>query len=270
MNVVIYHKDCFDGMAAAWAVNKYLREKGIVEIQLVPATYGDIPPNVIDKTVTIVDFSYPQAVLNQMIKEARSLIVLDHHKTAEEDLKGFPHAVFDMHRSGAGIAWDWFFLGRPRHWLIDCIEDRDLWRFNHPLTKKQMGWISTVPFTLEAYEELSEMDPQVVATKGEGILKYIHKYGLKAIDHAVMRDIGGYAFWIINISYQNCSEHLDLMMDQKGFDRAAYFFLRDDGKWQFGLRSRGVFDVASIAKKYGGGGHKNASGFTVDELPWTR
>jgi nanoRNase/pAp phosphatase (c-di-AMP/oligoRNAs hydrolase) len=36
---------------------------------------------------------------------------------------------------------------------------------------------------------------------------------------------------------------------------------------QFSLRSRGELDVSAIAKKLGGGGHKNAAGF---QLPLIR
>lgn len=269
-NVIIYHKDCFDGVTGAWIVNKYLRDKGERDIQLTPATYGDLPPNVKNKKVVIVDFSYPRTILDKMLADAESLIVLDHHKTAAEDLKYFPHAVFDMDRSGAGIAWDWFFLGKPRPWLVNCVEDRDLWKFSLPLTKAQMAYIASIPMNLEFWEELSQEGAEDVAVYGRSILKYIENYGHKSIEHASMHELGGYAFWIINVSYQNCSDHLDLMMKVKDWPLSAYFFLRGDGKWQFGMRSRGDFDVSEVAKKYGGGGHKNAAGFVVDELPWIK
>lgn len=269
--VVIYHKDCFDGFTGAWVVSKYLDKLHRGEkVSFVPATYGDLPPDVKDKGVIIVDFSYSREVLDRMLEDSSSLMVLDHHKTAEEALKGFLHAVFNMNKSGAGIAWDWLFPGEKRPWLVNCIEDRDLWKFNLPLTKLQMAYIASLPMTMESWEELSQEDPEDVATYGRSILKYIENYGRKSIEHAVMRELGGYSFWIINVSYQNCSDHLDLMISMKDFDRAAYFFLRGDGKWQFGMRSRGDFDVSEIAKKYGGGGHKNAAGFTLDRLPWEK
>ena len=44
---------------------------------------------------------------------------------------------------------------------------------------------------------------------------------------------------------------------------AAYYFDRADGKRQWGLRSVGDFDVSEVAKTLGGGGHKNAAGFTT-------
>lgn len=56
---------------------------------------------------------------------------------------------------------------------------------------------------------------------------------------------------------------------------AVAFFLRQDGKWQFSLRSadpntpegKQSVDVSQVAKKFvGGGGHSRAAGF---ELPLT-
>jgi hypothetical protein len=50
--------------------------------------------------------------------------------------------------------------------------------------------------------------------------------------------------------------------------RAAPFamgwYQRGDGRYAYSLRSRGDFDVSELAKKYGGGGHKNAAGFLVE------
>lgn len=45
------------------------------------------------------------------------------------------------------------------------------------------------------------------------------------------------------------------------------YFLTSDGKWVFSFRSTddmGDIDVSAIAKKLGGGGHKNAAGATLD------
>jgi len=267
--LIIHHRNCFDGIAAAWAASLYFRARyHEKEITFHAADYGTPPPDCTGKHTYIVDFSYPREILEEMQKKAHALMVLDHHKTAQEALKGFEGAIFDMDRSGAGITWDWFFSRETRPWLIDCIEDRDLWRFKLPNTKRQMAYIATLPMNVTSYDFLSSLKPDEVARKGDAILSYITNYGHKAIEHAVMREIGGYSFWVINISYQNCSDHLDLLMSEKEFDRAAYFFLHGSGQWQFGMRSRGEFDVSEIAKQYGGGGHKNAAGFVVDKLPW--
>ena len=170
----VFHGDCSDGLLAAWAVHKALGP----EVEFVAGRYGEDPPlpDIIMcraatgemQDVLIVDFSYPLDTLRAMAQEARSVLVLDHHKTAREDLaalpspakKGWPKwpegeklaAIFDLDRSGAGITWDYLhpqvrdesnpfsltetlireFGGRSnRPRIIDLVEDRDLWRFRY-------------------------------------------------------------------------------------------------------------------------------------------
>ena len=52
----------------------------------------------------------------------------------------------------------------------------------------------------------------------------------------------------------------------------AIVYYRYDGKVHCGLRSNGEVNVAKMAEKYGGGGHKNASSIrvnTFNDLPFT-
>jgi nanoRNase/pAp phosphatase (c-di-AMP/oligoRNAs hydrolase) len=45
-----------------------------------------------------------------------------------------------------------------------------------------------------------------------------------------------------------------------------FYFAKN--KWVVSLYTTKDIDVSEIAKKYGGGGHKQAAGFTCDKLPW--
>jgi len=55
--------------------------------------YQNPPPDVTGKDVILVDFSYKRPILDKMKQEANSILILDHHKTAMEDLQGFEGAV---------------------------------------------------------------------------------------------------------------------------------------------------------------------------------
>jgi oligoribonuclease NrnB/cAMP/cGMP phosphodiesterase (DHH superfamily) len=266
--LIIHHADCFDGVAAAWVAWKFFRDRRVA-VEVLPAFYGDKPPDVVGREIYIVDFSYPREEILKLREKNPNLLILDHHKTAEEALKGLDYAIFDMNRSGCGIAWDWWFPGELRPWFITAIEDRDLWILQYRDTRKQIAYISTLDYNVGSYDSLTDTDPNVAAEKGNAILQYITKYGEKAAEHCFIEEIGGVEFPIINISYQNCSEHLDALIARRNGIRAASFFFRGkDRKWQFSLRSRGDFDVSKIAKIYNGGGHKNAAGFEVEVLPW--
>ncbi|MCC4618491.1 hypothetical protein LL972_21335 [Xanthomonas campestris pv. asclepiadis] len=78
--LVIYHSNCADGFTAAWAVHRAL------DADFHPGVYSAPPPNVTGRDVILVDFSYPRAVMLQLQQVARSILVLDHHKSADEDL----------------------------------------------------------------------------------------------------------------------------------------------------------------------------------------
>ena len=159
--LVIYHYPCDDGFGAAWIINKALN--GAVEFH--PGIYGKPPPDVTDRDVILVDFSYKKDVLEEMKKVAGTILILDHHKTAEEDLADWPKldptttlnefaamanpenrffALFDMTRSGAGIAWDFFNPGQPRPLFVEYLEDRDLW-------KKKLGYGDEFTIALRSY-----------------------------------------------------------------------------------------------------------------------
>ncbi|MFZ0291478.1 MAG: DHHA1 domain-containing protein, partial [Candidatus Sulfotelmatobacter sp.] len=45
---------------------------------------------------------------------------------------------------------------------------------------------------------------------------------------------------------------------------AAFFRELPDGRFRVSLRSKGKLDVAHVAERFGGGGHKCASGCSVD------
>ncbi len=265
--MVIYHGNCFDGFTAAWVCQRFTGEWHGAEF--VPARYGESPPDVKGKNVLIVDFSYPRDTLLQMLADTdERLRVLDHHKTAEADLEGLPFCTFDMERSGAGLAWD-VLIGGTRPWLVDAIEDRDLWRFRFPDTKTILAYVATKPHEFVHWDRMGAMGREEVHRAGTYVQEYIDQYGRLAREQWREEYIGGYPVPTINLPYMNCSDHVTKLMEEHpGHLFAAGYYRRGDGRWQFSLRSPEDFDVSAIAKIYGGGGHAQAAGFDVAELPW--
>lgn len=167
----IYHGNCADGFGSAWVVWKYF---GGDNVDFYPGVYQRPPPDVKDRFVLMVDFSYKAPVLEQMTDEARSILILDHHKTAQEDLSAwktdhyksydqlvseldrqqFFLAVFDMNRSGAGLTWDFFYPGEPRPRLLNHLEDRDLWRFQIDNTRAVQAWAFSQPYEFERWDRM--------------------------------------------------------------------------------------------------------------------
>jgi oligoribonuclease NrnB/cAMP/cGMP phosphodiesterase (DHH superfamily) len=100
----LYHAHCADGFAAAWVVRR--RYPG--EVEFVPGVHGRPAPDVAGRDVIFVDFAYHRAVTEKLSAAARSLLILDHHKSAAEDLAGMAAAslriVMDTTRSGVVAA----------------------------------------------------------------------------------------------------------------------------------------------------------------------
>lgn len=262
-NVVIYHGDCIDGFCAAWIAWRYFGNSA----EYIPAYYGQEPPDVTGKDVYVVDFSYPYDQTLAMIDQAARYVVLDHHATAEQALSkiensGDVHVMFDMNRSGAGIARDFFHPGLDC-WLVDYTQDRDLWRFVLPQSKLVNAYIGTLPQTFEAYEEASKLTAEQAAQLGVGADAYKNMYVEQLVKHARRASFAGYdGIPMVNAPYVGISELVGALAETAIF--AVGWFQRGDGKVAVSLRSRGDFDVSELAKRFGGGGHKGAAGFTVD------
>ncbi len=285
----IYHGNCLDGFGAAWAVREFFKDSDD-ELVFYAGHYGKPPPQVDKFTdVVIVDFSYKLDALQSLARNAKSVLILDHHKSAAEDLTNLPASpinyidwkheldrrpagylatTFDMNRSGAGLTWDFFHWaeGRPR--VINHIEDRDLWRFNLPYTKEINAAMFSYPYNFELFTELvyeADNDQGLSLTiEGIAILRKQQK-DLDELLPLVRRRaiIGGYNVPCANLPYFYASEGGNTLAQGEPF--AATYYDRPDGRF-FSLRSTptGV-DVSMIAKAFGGGGHRNAAGFSV---PW--
>ena len=264
--LVIYHAACYDGFTAAWVAQKHFPG-----IELFPATYGDDPPDVTGRDVYIVDFSYKREQMLTMNEQAQGLVVLDHHKTAEAECAGLDFCLFDMNRSGAGMAWDYFFGEPSRPWLVDAIEDRDLWRFALPTTKSIHAYVSSLDMTLANWDVLAEYNQAVVLECGVAIERSIHQY-CKKVAEASARSVSlwGLTAVVATAPYINCSELAHYLLETHNplADLSLTYYQNNVGEWVYSLRARkgdGV-DVSEIAKTHGGGGHELAAGFKLPHL----
>lgn len=257
--LVIYHGACRDGFCAAWCV--WRREPNS---QFVPAQYGQpAPTDVVGRDVVIVDFSYPLDVMLSIAQSARSLLVLDHHQTAEAALSTFAaenaRVTFDMNRSGAGLAWDHYFAGQPRPWIVDYVEDRDLWRHALPDGPAVNAFLGTLRYDFEHWYQTSRMDLEKVAELGQVVEDKIRHYVTEVAKNARRITFEGYDVPIVNAPQVDISELVGFLCNGEKF--AMGWWQRSDGMFSYSLRSRGDFDVAALATKHGGGGHRNAAGF---------
>lgn len=290
-DLCLYHANCDDGLTAAWAIwNRW------PECEFRAAQYGNPPPeDVADKNVLIVDFSWPAEQLELIAETARTVLVLDHHKTAQSALSGLNQITrpdhqnimryfarmsggprsrilveFDMERSGARMAWSFAFPGEKPPMLVKLVEDRDLWRFRFPETKPVRMFLQTIGRDFCDWHTafaLIESNLDFVLTVGSAIQRFYDARVQEMADSAIVRAFEGfdgvpvahvpYAF-VSDVCHQLLAKHPDAPF-------AAACVIAHGGV-TYSLRSSDDrADVSAIAKARGGGGHRNAAGFRLEE-----
>jgi oligoribonuclease NrnB/cAMP/cGMP phosphodiesterase (DHH superfamily) len=294
--LVIYHGNCADGFSAAWCFWK-VQTKWEMLFDFHAGVYSDAPPDVTDRVVYLVDFSYKASVVAEMLTKAKQIWLIDHHKTALEDLAGLSmtasnlYNFTDLERSGAMLAWDFCnncefgynvgqeFIKRivrpgdpdyqvpPK--LLEHVQDRDLWKFKLPLTREIQANLFSYPYEFETWDMLMSANITQLLEMGAAgaAIERKHHKDIAELVKVCQRymTIGGYTVPVASLPYMLTSDAGHLMAkeyDGGRFFAACYW---DTGIHRiFSLRStENGMDVSVIAKDYGGGGHKNAAGFRV-------
>lgn len=261
---VLYHAHCTDGTGSKFSAWKKFGNNA----EYIAVNYGQpVPEMNLDSEVYIVDFSYPRDVLEQLQSVHKSVIVLDHHKTAEASLKGCPGCQFDMHRSGCVMAWEYFHPTEPVPDLLLDIQDRDLWLFKRPNSKATHAGLQLLKGDMLVWNGVVESPTRYQTLVQEGRL--LLKRQKIAIDNAVkgkvkIVNMSGHKVGITNTT-DLASEIGSAICESKvhNVDFAICYCITNEDDVFLSFRSVGNFDVSTIAAKLGGGGHKNASGARI-------
>lgn len=285
---IIYHANCLDGLTAAAVAYTAFEDNADYHAM----QYGDKLPDISDGSIVyFVDFSLKLEELKELASRMHAVVVLDHHKTAQkelenvnelyelcsdiEDIKNMPNgsllAHFDMNKSGAGIAYQ-FFCGLDRNSPIEdnmvrLVQDRDIWKWEFGEdTRKFNAYLWTVSKTPKAFAEIMRNSSNSTTMKqmlrfGEMLLigekLNIESLAKKPFE-VTINGIVGIAASAAILQSEVCAK---LLKDNPQYSYACCMYAKGDNM-HYSLRSEGDFDVSEIAKVFGGGGHRNAAGFT--------
>ncbi len=75
------------------------------------------------------------------------------------------------------------------------------------------------------------------------------------LDHEMARAAGG--------TYEDTEGLINLPLTVKEIQSVVFFKQHEGDEYRVSMRSKGEIDIGSVAKEFGGGGHKNAAGCTV-------
>jgi len=276
---IYYHGRCPDGSCA---LNIILYHLGCdADIQCIPMTH----PYTVDETFfdnarnknnIMVDFSLKYNDLKRLIDVSNTFLILDHHKSAEEELRAIEdhYKIFDMNQSGAGLTWRYFFPNEPMPRVVTFIEDQDIWTFKHPDTKAFNtvfhGLDQTYQIWLKYVTDENVVNEAIA--KGRAMLEYETNLVNYVCDtHSVVKNhnVDGKILIVAYVNSCILSSQIGntLLKKYPYADFSAVISIKN-GRTKYSLRSENSrYDVSSIAKSFPkGGGHRNAAGFDLNGL----
>jgi oligoribonuclease NrnB/cAMP/cGMP phosphodiesterase (DHH superfamily) len=268
--LVLYHGKCPDGFAAALAAWLYFAGKA----EFVGLDHGDVKsvqdlPKHAGRAVYILDFSFSEHILRAVEETAAKLVLLDHHLSAAEKLTGFRCRCgmvhFDMKKSGARMAWEFFHPQQVVPDLVQWVEDRDIWTWQYPESVGFLAALDMEPFEFERWQVIANFDgPQKSAyiARGEAMNEKFVKLAEQLVENAQVLVFNGMKGLMVNAPSAFHSLVGDLLCQKSG-SYALMWTVDKNGIVKCGLRSKPGFNCIPLAASMGGGGHAQACGFKM-------
>lgn len=273
-NIVILYdgSHCSDGFGGAWAAWKKFGHKA----EYIGVLHHEPPPKGLEnKEIYTIDFTYSEKIIRKLIKENKRVTAIDHHISAEKAAKLTKDYSYSPSHSGCALAWKYFHPRKPVPKLLKHVEDTDLWRFKLSRTKEIFAYLEMFDFNFKIWDKLVAAFEKPAFRKkfierGGLLLKYENRLVEQlAKGNAELVRFSGYKTLAVNSPLFNSEIGYALIKKlpplgivwKKRADRCIYVSLRSNGK----------VNVAKIAEKFGGGGHKAAAAFTLPagkKPPW--
>lgn len=275
--VCFYHAGCPDGFGAAWAVWKAWGE----DAEYRPRGHEDSLPREVVRgaQVVFVDIAPSNEDLKILLDQAYHVQVLDHHVSSLERFRSDPslenrlaaggHGIhFDLDHSGAVLAWQHFHPDAPAPPILGYVEDMDLWRWKLPDSAEVNAALNSYPRRFDVWDTLAHLAPEDLAREGAPIVRAQRVEVERALHGAHPVALGTHRVEGVNATHGRAAIGHELAK------RAAYglscglVYRLVARRVDVSIYSIGELDVSALAARYGGGGHRNAAGFSVTLEEW--
>ena len=274
----LYHESDLDGKCSGAIVYDYFKARG-EEVIMVPMNYNkeiEIIPDIDEEDkVFFVDFSLPiedMIMLNNMC----DLYVIDHHKTLIDSINKLKLDFNGIQEIGTGaceLVWRYFYK-EDVPYGIKLMARYDVWDHSDPNTlpfQYGMDVRDTTPTSTTWKLVFADNDDFIsdVLSDGDAIGAYVDNKNTAYCNfHAFPMSFEGYNCVAMNISLTSSLAFKAADPDDI-YDIYIAFSYTSNKKWYVSLyTNRDNINVGELAKKYGGGGHRNAAGFVCDENPF--
>ena len=177
---LVFHAGCPDGFGAAWSARRAWGN----DARYIPRSHDDDfdPERFEDELVIFADISLPNPLLRRLGEVAGEVLILDHHLTARDHFTSDPsvenalaakgHRVhFDLERSGAMLAWNYFHPGESAPDLLRYVQDQDLWNWELPQSEEINAAIGSYPRRFSDWDELAARPIESLAEEGRPIVR---------------------------------------------------------------------------------------------------
>lgn len=295
--VCIHHNKDMDGYSSGAIVKlKY------PDAELIGWDYKDPIPEFEQfrgKNVIMIDITFPIEELEKLSQISSSLTVIDHHisffkqfkdrfmtSDAGNSAESFTNVnllvldgkfqyIYEAGVAACEIGWKNLFPNDPVPHAITLIGRYDTWR------QKEGEWENeTLPFKYYMYGQSNSVEtfPTHILALPENVIDTLVQKGVAIMKYQQMMDeamttaysfereaFGGLRAICCNVPYFS-SETVGTAYNPDKHDIMIGFAFGGDN-WRVSLRSaKPEVDVSVIAKGKGGGGHKGAAGFQVENF----
>jgi hypothetical protein len=302
-NIVIYHYPCPDGeLSASIFKTKYknsifipwMHENKQKNIDTIINYIIDTQEN--KPTVYFLDYCPDFMLALKISYLVKNVIIIDHHKSAcdkfnsefEENLKKDSNLAniklnFNNKKSGCQLTWEYCNPNKEYPLSVKHIGNRDIWVWDD---------INTEPFTsayhlhydinkeltpkerLDIYKKILECDENtfnIIVKKGESLIKNMRNECLELLPTVrplTDFDINGKQLMVIEIpmiKYHLTKYIQELIKSKYPEHQVLRLAYKKELMNVYSLRSlHDEICVDLLAQKYGGNGHSQASGYSIN------
>lgn len=290
---IFYHNDA-DGHCAAALVMLYRKEESRKSDEIYEETYYEMDYNTPfpiedidnDEIVYILDYSISPEDMRKLLAKTENVYWIDHHKTAIEkydnfgvNIRGIREADGD---SGCLLTYKYLLSSRripdiggiPS--MVALINDWDTWKHELYQTGSfitAFNSMNTQPYNIDFWKHINDWDYiNNMINDGITMIKYRDGWAKDVLNHiGSSMDFMDLKVYATNIPHANSEYFKSLPESVKAEHDAFMPFYYDLNKRVYVASlysTRPDVDVSIVAKKMGGGGHKNAAGFSTKILPF--